>query len=351
MSEYRDNLLTQCEDFQDKLENVWEKDASFVRDPIPFLEYVTSPENTNMVDMVVNPGKGKTMNVNVTYFQRIPEDEVETASERGCAVDREKGDCVEQYSIDTTDLLKSGEIIKAKNLQRYCANNDEYFIGVLMRHLNAIDRKVASKISTQAAALVGGWSDNVEEFYTVTDDRLEVVTKTSDDQYAIGAIEDVDAAAGMSSYNGFLSFGGAAMNQYMRRTQSGCCSNSGLDVLALFQQYGYAFAWDRRLAAALGGVNDNLIMEPGAFQLLNYVETPWREDITLEFGSGYEAFPLTTPAGVDVDVYIKDDCPGEVSINVFANVKLVGLPDDLFPQGDEFDGVNYAAQVRVVNPS
>jgi hypothetical protein len=346
---YLSTLLVQCEDFQDKLGNVWGKDASFVRDPIPFLEYVRSEENTNLVDVTVNEGKGKTMNVNLTYFQRIPESEVVEASERGCAVDKERGNCVEQYSIDTTDLVKSGEIIKAKALERFCQDNDEYIVGVIMRHLNAIDRKVASRTAAQAAALLGAWSEDAIDFYSIVDDKLTVRTKNADGSYLPGALESVDQAAMMSSFDGFIGFGGAAMNEYMRLTQAGCCSNSGLDVLALYQQYGYAFAYDRRLATALGGQLENLVIEPGAFQLLNYTQTPWKEDISIELKSGYEAIQLTTPAGVDVDVYIKDECPGEISINVFANTKLVGLPDDLFPVGDNFDGVNYAAQVTVDN--
>jgi hypothetical protein len=348
---YLDTLLVQCEDFQTKLGNVWAKDASMVRDPIPFLEYLRSEENMNGVDVTVNPGEGKTMNVNMTYFQRIPESEVEEASERGCATENKKGNFVKQYSIDTTALLKSGEVIEAKDLERFCQNNDEYILGVIMRHLNAIDRKVATQTSQQAQALLGAYSADAETAYSITGDDLVLQTKDAAGAYLPGAIEKLDQAAMMSSYNGFLAFGGNAMSEYLRLTLAGCCSNSGLDVLALYQQYGYAFAYDRRLATALGNVlTKNLIMEPGALQLLNYTQTPWKENISIEMRSGYEAIQLTTPAGVDVDMYIKDECPGKVSINVFANTKLVGLPDDMFPSADNFEGVNYTGLVTVTNP-
>jgi hypothetical protein len=348
---YLDTLLVQCEDFQTKLGNVWAKDASLVRDPIPFLEYLRSDDNMNGIDVAVNPGEGKTMNVNLTYFQRIPESQVVAASERGCATETKRGNCVKQYSIDTTALLNSSEVIEAKDLERFCQNNDEYIVGVIMRHLNAIDRKVATQTATQAAALLGGYSADAVAAYSITGDDLVLQTKDSGGQYLPGAIEKLDQAALMSSYSGFISFGGNAMSEYLRLTLSGCCSNSGLDVLELYRQYGYAFAYDRRLATALGNVlTKNMIMEPGSLQLLNYTQTPWKDNISIEMKSGYEAIQLTTPAGVDVDVYIKDDCPGKISINVFANTKLVGLPDDLFPTGDNFDGVNYTGLYTVTNP-
>lgn len=347
---YIDTLLVQCEDLQGKLGTVWGKDVSTVNDPIPFLEYIASDSNKNNVDMTINPGDGKTRTVNVTYFQRLLETSVEEVTERGCATDNENGNLAATYEIDTTDLVKSGEKIKATNLTRFCENNGEYIASVILRHLNVIDRKVASKTAAEAKALLGGWSGDTEDAYTVTNDALIVQTLDDSGNYAIGAIEDVEAAAKMSSYSGFLMFGGNAMNSYLRRTLAGCCANQGLDVLELYRQYGYAFAYDRRLATELGSVlNSNMIMEPESLQLLNYVETPWRDEITIEMRSGYEAFPMTTPAGVDVDVYIKDECPGEISINVFANTKLVGLPDDMFASGDNFEGVTYAAEVTVDN--
>jgi len=348
---YNATLLTQCEDMQNRLEEAWGVNSLFPRDPIPFLEYILSPENVNLVDATVNPGEGKTMNVNMTYFQRYLESEVTDASERGCDVGDKKGNCVKQYTIDTTDLVQSGERISAADLERFCQNNDNYFAERIVAHFDAIDRRVATKTAEEAHLLLGKWSQDVQTAYTVTNDALEVATKdASTDDFKIGAIEQINQAALMSSFGGFLSFGGQALNEHARLHETGCCSNLGLEVLEIYNQYGFAFAYDRRLATALGSVvNGNLIMQPGALQLLMYTQTPWKENISVDFMSGYAAFSATTRAGVEVDVYIKDNCPGNVDINVFANTSLVGLPDDMFPTGDNFEGVNYVAEVTVDN--
>lgn len=346
---YQSTLLTQCEDLQDKLVNVFGKDGQMPNDPIPFLQFLRSEQNTNGVNMLVNPGEGKTKNVNLTYFQRLGESTVTEASERGCDVGETRGNCVKQYTIDTTDLLQSSERIKASDLARFCESNPQYLAEVIARHMNVIDRRVATKTANEAAALLGGYSADAVNFYGITNDILTVSTKASN-EYVIGAFERVSTAARMSSFNGFLSFGGAAMQEYLNITLSGCCSNQGIDVRDIYDRFGYAFMYDRRLATALGSAaNANLIMEPGALQLLMYTETPWKDGMQIEFNSGYAAFPFTTAAGVEVDVYIKDNCPGNVDINVFANTRLVGLPDDLFPVGDNFSGVNYVAQVNVSN--
>lgn len=345
---YGSQVLIQCTDLQDKLSEVWGKTSMGVSDPIPFLEYIVSDANRNMIDDMVTFGNGKTRNVQLTFFQRLLEDTVVAASERGCAATEKYGNCDEVYSIDTTDLLKSGELINAADLARFCESNPMYIAERLAHHLNVIDRAVATKIAGQASALLGGWSADAVQYYSITGDVLEVATKDGSGNYSIGAWEQINNAARMSGYEGLVGFGSAGLAEYMRLSQSGCCANQGLDVVDIYNQWGYAFAYDRRLADALGSIaNNSLIMEPGALQLIDYTETPWKDGV-MDFSPGYIGEQITTPAGVAVDLYIKDDC-GKLSINVFANVKLVGLPDDLFGTGDNFDGVQFAAAVNVNN--
>lgn len=342
-----DTLLVQCEDLQTKLDGVWTRTGSLVRDPIPFLEFLTSDFNRNNIDVLVNPGNGKSMNYNLTYFQRISEDKVTTASERGCDTEEQYGNCVKQYAIDTTDLVKTGEVIKAVNLTRFCQNNPEYIAERIMYHMNVMDRKIASRSSAQASALLGAYSGDATSAYSIVDDVLKVATKSGDD-IKIGAWEQITTAAEMSAFNGVVSFGGHLLKEHLNLSLAGCCANQGIDVREIYDQYGFAFAYDRRLATALGSASTkNLIMEPQALQLLDYCETPWKDG--LDFKAGYEAFRAVTPAGVEVDVYIKDDCPGEIRINIYANTKVVAMPEDMFPTGDNFEGVTFAAEVEVDN--
>jgi len=78
---YQSSLLTQCEDLQGKLRDVWGKDGMMPLDPIPFLEYINSPANTNGIEATISPGQGKTRNINLTYFQRLLESSVSDATE------------------------------------------------------------------------------------------------------------------------------------------------------------------------------------------------------------------------------------------------------------------------------
>ena len=346
---YLSQLLVPCEDLQYKIAEMFGKDGTMPLDPITFLEYVNSPANTSRIIAEVAPGSGKVRNVNVTYFQRLLESTVTDATERGCDVGEEVGNCVTQYTIDTTDLVQSKERISAEQLKRYCDNNPTFMAERLLMHLNVIDRKVATKIGTEAALLTGTYSNDAEDFFTVTDNSLQIATKDASGNYAIGAHQEIKQATDMTGFSSALMFGGAALQQYMELTLAGCCADQGLSVEEIYNLYGYSFGYDRRLATALGGQTQNLVMEPGSLQLLQYQQEGWKDNMPIDFNSGYASFPLTTPAGVKVDVYIKDNCPGNVDINIFANTKLVGLPEDLFPTGDNFDGVNYVGQVNVNN--
>ena len=345
---YHDQLLVPCPDLQADIFEIWRKDTK-PRDPIPFLEYINSPANRNGIDMQVAPGEGKVKTVNVTYTQRLPESSVDEATERGCDVGDLRGNNSKDYTIDTNDLLQSKERISAEHLARACKANGQYVAEVILRHMDVIDRKVASRIGAEAALLKGSYSADAVAAYSITNDILEVSTKASG-AYAIGAHVEIEQVAQMSGFASALMFGGSALSEYMKLTLAGCCANQGLDVQEIYNLYGYSFAYDRRLAEALGSaLNANLIMEPGALQLLHYQQTEWKRNIPIELNSGYASFPMTTPAGVPVDVYIKDNCADVIDINVFANVKLVGLPEDLYPSGDNFEGVTYVGQVNVAN--
>ena len=347
---YLSQLLVPCEDLQYKISDVWQKDTTMPNDGIPFLQYINSPTNANRIEAEVAPGSGKVRNVNVTYFQRLLESTVTDATKRGCDVGEAVGNCVTQYSIDTTDLVQSKERISAEQLKRYCDNNGNFMAERLLMHLNVIDRKTATKIAGEAALLNGPYSNDAEDFFTVTDNSLQIATKDASGNYAIGAHQEIKQATSMTGYDSALIFGGASLQQYMDLTLAGCCADSGLNVEEIYALYGYAFAYDRRLATALGGQTQNLVMEPGALQLLQYQQEGWKSNMPVDFQSGYASFPLTTPSGVKVDVYIKDNCPGNVDINIFANTKLVGLPEDLFGTGDNFEGVKYVNKVTVNNP-
>ena len=350
---YNNNVLVQCEDLQFKLGNVW-ANYSETQDPIPFLEYLRSAENRNGMEQTISPGNGKVKNVTLTYFPRIPESAVLNEDGRNCAAPLTYGNNFQNYTIDTEDVISSGETITGSDLARFCDNNPEYIASRILAHMLVIDRATATKTANEAALLKGLYSDYVTGdpgTYTVNgSDNLVVATKAAG-LIVPGAWENIQSAATATGFNGTVGFGGSAMKEYMNLTMNGCCANQGLDVRAIYDEFGFFFGYDPKLAVAMGNItNGNLIMIPGALQMLTYTLNQWRDGMPVEFSAGgYAAFNGTTPAGVPVDIYITDNCPGTLAIKIIANTKLVALPNDMFVTGDVYAGVTGSAGVTVLN--
>jgi hypothetical protein len=146
-----------------------------------------------------------------------------------------------------------------------------------------------------------------------------------------------------------VAFGGAAMQRYANAMAAGCCSQYGINLLEITQQNGFGFAYDSRLAAAQGSQNKALITTAGAIQWLSFNLAEWNAGITPVAGSNYSKTLLFTPAGLPVDLTMKDDC-GNLSIVLTTTGILAALPTDIYEAGDKFAGVNYVNCVSIVNP-
>lgn len=350
---YIANALVQCENWQERMESVWMDMPMMITDPIPFLQFIQSPENKNGVNMTVNPGNGKTRTVVLTYSPPLLESEVSEEEGRNCDVDAVPSNRYQNYEIDTDDVVSHGVYITAEQLKNVCRENPDFILQEFIKILIAIDKKVATNTSNEAALLLGDFSTYVTSdttTYTMSGDKLQVVTKSSG-AITPGAWENIQSAANASGMNGIIGFGGSAMKEYMQLTQNGCCANVGLDIGSIYNQFGFAFAYDPRLATALGNIGtQNMIMLPGALQLLTYTQNDWMNGVADFFRPGsFNSFTWTTPAGVPVDVIVTDVCPGGIKIKVIANTRLVSLPSDMFQFGDPFEGVTGTAGVVVSN--
>jgi hypothetical protein len=215
--------------------------------------------------------------------------------------------------------------------------------------MDVIDRKVATAAATQAVAAIGTWGTDVEDFYTMDGDCIEVSTIDGSGNVNPFALADIQQAATMANYPAApIAFGGAAMQRYANAVKAGCCSQTGIDILAISQQNGFAFAYDSRVASAQGGQTSALVTTAGAIQWLSYNLAEWNSNFTPSVGNGYARTIAFTPAGVPVDLTLKDDC-GNLSVIVTATGKIVTLPTDIYEAGDKFAGVNYVNCVSIVN--
>jgi hypothetical protein len=323
------------------------------REQLPFLEFLLSPENTKLIRTEVSPGGGKLKTVEARWIQRLPETEVEEGGDiLTCTSTNNYGDSTTTYTVDVTDTYTASQLINAANIARHCQENSRYVLESVMRLMDVIDRKVASAAAVQAVADIGNWGTEVEGYYTVTGDCLQIATRQTGGQ-ALNefALADILQATRMANYPGApVVFGGAEMQRYANAVQAGCCTQFGIDLLAISQQNGFGFAYDSRVAAAQGSQLKNLVTTAGAIQWLSFNLADWNTGITPVAGSNYSKTLVFTPAGVPVDLTMKDDC-GNLSIVLTTTGKIVTLPTDIYESSDKYAGVNYVNCVQIANPA
>ena len=320
------------------------------REQLPFLEFLLSPENAKMVRTEVAPGNGKLKTVQARWIQRLPETEVEEGGDiLTCTSANTYGDSTTTYTVETTDTYTASQLINAADIARHCQENSRYVLESIMRLMDVLDRKVASAAAVQAVSAIGAWGTDVDNFYTMDGDCLEIGTINGNEPNPF-AIADIQQATRMANYPGApVAFGGAAMQRYANAMAAGCCTQYGIDLLAITQQNGFGFAYDSRLAAAQGDQTHALVTTAGAIQWLSFNLAEWNTGITPTAGANYSKTLVYTPAGVPVDLTMKDDC-GNLSIVLTATGIIATLPTDIYEAGDKFAGVNYVNCVSIVNP-
>lgn len=343
-------ILSECPNVQMSLSELFIEVGQ--REQLPFLEFLLSPENTKLIRTEVSPGGGKLKTVQARWIQRLPETEVETEGDiLTCTSENNYGDSTTTYTVETSDTYIASQLINAADIARHCQENSRYVLESVMRLMDVLDRKVASAAAVQAVADIGKWGTDVEGFYTVTGDCLEIATRQTGGQ-ALNefALADILQATRMANYPGApVAFGGAEMQRYANAVQAGCCTQFGIDLLAISQQNGFGFSYDARLAAAQGDQTSALVTTAGAIQWLSFNLADWNTGITPVAGSNYSKTLVFTPAGVPCDLTMKDDC-GNLSIVLTTTGKIVTLPTDIYEAGDKYSGVNYVNCISIVNP-
>ena len=342
-------ILSECPNVQMSLGELFIEVGQ--REQLPFLEFLLSPENAKLIRTEVAPGNGKLKTVQARWIQRLPETEVEEgANILTCTSENTYGDSTATYTVETTDTYTASQIINAAEIARHCQDNSRYVLESIMRLMDVLDRKIASAAAVQAVAAIGNWGTEVEGFYTVSSDCLEIETMAGTNEPNAFAIADIQQATRMANYPGApVAFGGAAMQRYANAMAAGCCSQYGIDLLAITQQNGFGFAYDSRLAAAQGSQSKALVTTAGAIQWLSFNLAEWNTGITPTAGSNYSKTLVFTPAGVPVDLTMKDDC-GNLSIVLTATGIVATLPTDIYEAADKYAGVNYVNCVSIVNP-
>ena len=340
-------ILSECPNVQMSLGDLFIEVGQ--REQLPFLEFLLSPENAKMIRTEVAPGNGKLKTVQARWIQRLPETEVEDGGDiLTCTSSNTYGDSTATYTVETTDTYTASQLINAADIARHCQENSRYVLESIMRLMDVLDRKIASAAAVQAVAAIGAWGTDVDNFYTMDGDCLEIGTINGNEPNPF-AIADIQQATRMANYPGApIAFGGAAMQRYANAMAAGCCTQYGIDLLAITQQNGFGFAYDARLATAQGDQTHALVTTAGAIQWLSFNLADWNTGITPTAGSNYSKTLVYTPAGLPVDLTMKDDC-GNLSIVLTTTGIIATLPTDIYEAGDKFAGVNYVNCVSIVN--
>lgn len=345
-------ILSECPTAQKRLKDVyltgWNR-----TELLPFLDFVNSPFNTRQIKQEISPGGAKLHSVDVTWTQRLPESiVVEGASIVNCTATEKYGDTVKSYSLETTDTYQVKELIDPIDLATHCTDNSVFIYEHILDLADALDRKVASAIAIQVNAQLGGWGTEVSSYFTVAANALRIATRQTGGQ-ALNefALADIRQATRMAAYPGApIGFGGAEMERYVQAVMAaGCCNNNGIDLGAIATKNGFAFAYDARLAAALGGNLNNLVTTGGAIQLLSYNLAGWNAGLPFEVRPTYSRVKMVTPGGLAVDLTMSDACGGLSIVMTFTG-KIITLPTNLYEASDKYAGINYAAKVTILNP-
>lgn len=325
-----------------------------VREFMPFWEFANSAVNNRGLRQEVSPGGGKVRTVRLIYTPRQLESSVQSnVTNPTCNVTNFIGDNYTDYTIDTEENEWFGFSMTWQELQYACIENRRYFMERLNDAIDVIDRALASKHTPEVVALAGNWASNVQ----VTNDELVVNTKNSaalGGFYNPDAVGDIDFALQKSGFcSETMIFAGNDLATYYRNgTAAGCCSNQGINVEGMFNAYGKAVAYDRRIELALG-TDGAIAVQAGSLSVLTFNAAPWTTGMDPNLvGMGNEVFvQIVSPrTGIPMDLLVKYDC-GKVHVGLAATTKLVSLPNDLYRQGDFMEGVNYIAKIDISNPA
>ncbi|MFA9221054.1 MAG: hypothetical protein ACEQSL_07695 [Sediminibacterium sp.] len=356
---YVTSVLNDCPDLQAELDQYFNVcDASLLPDPAPLNEFLWSGLNRSGIQQLISPGNGKVRTVQLRYDQRLLESAVTTVDgcTTNCSATTRRGDLITEYTIDTCNTLQVEELIKSNDMKAACRSNPQIVLKKIAMLMKAMEAKVATSMTALAIAKYGAWQANVQN--TVTDAtgnakkalKLQTKRPTAFTDVNPEAFYDLQLALKQSNYcNGAAVFAGYDLAKYAGLMQAGCCSNQGIDLGEILNQYGVAVMWDRRFENAMGHEYGMALM-PGALQPIYFnqaIQSP-AQAAGVTTGTNYEEMIMFTMNGIPVDVILSDNC-GNFSIIVRATVDLKALPTDMFAPGDNMEGVTFVNKLKVIN--
>ena len=364
---YQTTLLQQCETLQRRLVDVWKESGTAGADEnMPFAEWVAM--QMAAIQQEILPEQSKRREVRVTYFPRITEDQVTDDGDNPlCESSTKRGNLSTTYDAPDT-YVTADELIDLDDLETFCEDNGTYFMSRLAALLDVLERKIATQWSTEAVLLAGTWGDLgvAGQLFAPGNSAGEV---NANDEYVwqtrVGGSSltpapvlpeawwDLRFAMNKMGNNQPAMFGGSEAYRYFGATQVGCCGDRGIDLRAALEAYGYAYAYDKRLADALASENKFMSFEPNSIVPLWHVKGRWKDGVPAPYtnNGGFTGMIVNMRRfGIPVDVIINQPCGTEVTLAVSVATKLISLPTDQFLTNDVYSGKTGVNKVLITNP-
>jgi len=347
--------LVACEAVQTGLFNIFDNHK---REASPLLSVLMAPENrSRIISQIVSPGGGKTKTARVIYDQRIRESDVRETITTGCT-EYPNGDTYQDYTIDESAGVEAGFSVDLADLAVICEPNSDFLARKTMAVIDALVRKLESRVTSQLITNFGGFATNDTDGVTGSGtSAVKVVqTKNSSGDLVEDAYAEIMFTAGPSG-SMFQSIpivlGSNEIEKMFRKLQAACCNANGLD-LATYTRNQMVFLPSYRVSELLAnGNNDFIVMEMGSAFLLQYNK----------FGGGAKGLnyvndestvmgTITDPiTGIEFNYkWVMAPCSESATVTISTAAQLEVLPDDMYQTGDRLEYVNGINRFRVTNP-
>lgn len=349
------STLLDCEDVQLEITSLYNTcNHAFLQRESQFLQYIMSEQNRSGIQQEIFPGRGKLKTVKFRYDQKATADSFSDVDD--CNLTCEAGDPVGDLShtVDVDPCLKTRSAIEtydAVTLSRICRDNMSFIMNRINILASGLEAAIATKFAEDAVAMIGNWASDV----TVEDGHvLHLATRISGGNIDPRFPQTLDHAVRKTGYCGpHAIFGSSILALDTELLNVGCCSTSGIDLFASLQRWGKTTAWDPYVVAALNGDDHNALLAMlGAIQpiFVNLGSEANFEGISGPRATNFEVIPMLTPRyGIPFDLVISNNC-GALSFYLETSGHLTGMPLDMFPVGDVYEGVNFVNQITVDNP-
>lgn len=350
---YFGNVMATCPNLQAALDEMWITPGAFpgADERMPFSEFLNSPYNRSRISYEITPGRGKVRTLELTYQQRHLESVARLNQPNpGCEATEKYGENISTYTLDTDVNVQVGQQIDLTDYEGSCTDNSILFARQVALLMDVLERRVATQQANQSVALTGGWGASV-----AVNGQKQIVVETQNTGTQNPSFKTWNKIRNAADDSGFgpelLLVGGTTMREYWQYVQAGCCADYGLNLGELMSQYGYGYAYDKRVQAALGSANEFMAVAPGALQPISFSRAEGKAAMggIWDNSSNYFYATYRTPRlGLLVDLSAKDSC-GTLNMNLTYTGKVIAMPNDMFAVGDEYNGVTYAAQGLVTN--